>query len=185
MWVNTFIQFSNEIMDVPCPYHLMQFILSINTFYLFCTKCTVCFMDREGSAMCNKLLPLTFLSFGMSVFYKEHLAGQSVCTVSTDPTEQTRTTVASVSESVCRPLRTRIEQMIVTDQRREGGKKPVMLYKISNLLRFYHNTILQVSVHIHSIIVYQFYFSFTLQDIFDAILWLYEALLKYHSYVCP
>ncbi|XP_045113296.1 conserved oligomeric Golgi complex subunit 6-like [Portunus trituberculatus] len=62
-----------------------------------------------------------------------------------DPTEQTRSTVASVSESVCRPLRTRIEQMIVTDQRREGGKKPVMLYKISNLLRFYHNTILQVT----------------------------------------
>ncbi|XP_050693189.1 conserved oligomeric Golgi complex subunit 6-like [Eriocheir sinensis] len=62
-----------------------------------------------------------------------------------DPSEQTRTTVANVSESVCRPLRTRIEQMIVTDQRREGGKKPVMLYKISNLLRFYHNTIMQVT----------------------------------------
>ncbi|XP_063862078.1 conserved oligomeric Golgi complex subunit 6-like [Scylla paramamosain] len=62
-----------------------------------------------------------------------------------DPTEQTRSAVASVSESVCRPLRTRIEQTIVTDQRREGGKKPVMLYKISNLLRFYHNTVLQVT----------------------------------------
>ncbi|XP_063857074.1 conserved oligomeric Golgi complex subunit 6-like [Scylla paramamosain] len=62
-----------------------------------------------------------------------------------DPTEQTRSTVASVSESVCRPPRTRIEQTIVTDQRREGSKKPVMLYKISNLLRFYHNTVLQVT----------------------------------------
>nr|XP_045615551.1 conserved oligomeric Golgi complex subunit 6-like [Procambarus clarkii] len=61
-----------------------------------------------------------------------------------DPVEQTQSTVASISESVCRPLKTRIEQMIVTDQRREGGKKPVQLYKISNLLRFYHNTILQV-----------------------------------------
>ncbi|KAK3855594.1 hypothetical protein Pcinc_038022 [Petrolisthes cinctipes] len=62
-----------------------------------------------------------------------------------DPGEQTRNTVAGISESVCRPLRTRIEQMIVTDQRREGGKKPVLLYKISNLLRFYHNTIKQVT----------------------------------------
>ncbi|XP_053634086.1 conserved oligomeric Golgi complex subunit 6 [Cherax quadricarinatus] len=62
-----------------------------------------------------------------------------------DPVEQTQSTVASISESVCRPLKTRIEQMIVTDQRREGGKKPVQLYKISNLLRFYHNTILQVT----------------------------------------
>lgn len=62
-----------------------------------------------------------------------------------DPLQQTRSTVASISESVCRPLKTRIEQMIVTDQRREGGKKPVQLYKISNLLRFYHNTILQVT----------------------------------------
>ncbi|XP_063855806.1 conserved oligomeric Golgi complex subunit 6-like isoform X1 [Scylla paramamosain] len=62
-----------------------------------------------------------------------------------DPTEQTRSTVASISESVCHPPRTRIEQTIVTDQRREGGKKPVMLYKISNLLRFYHNTVLQVT----------------------------------------
>ncbi|KAG7156308.1 Conserved oligomeric Golgi complex subunit 6-like [Homarus americanus] len=55
------------------------------------------------------------------------------------------TNMASISESVCRPLKTRIEQMIVTDQRREGRKKPVQLYKISNLLRFYHNTILQVT----------------------------------------
>lgn len=61
-----------------------------------------------------------------------------------DVAEQTRSTVASISESVCRPLKTRIEQMIVTDQGREGGKKPVQLYKISNLLRFYHNTIKQV-----------------------------------------
>ena len=57
--------------------------------------------------------------------------------------------MASVSESVCRPLKTRIEQMIVADQgSRAGGdtvKKPVQLYKISNLLRFYHNTINQVS----------------------------------------
>ncbi|XP_068217379.1 conserved oligomeric Golgi complex subunit 6 [Palaemon carinicauda] len=62
-----------------------------------------------------------------------------------DPAEQTRSTVASISESVCRPLKTRIEQMIVIDQGREGGKKPVQLYRISNLLRFYHNTILQVT----------------------------------------
>ncbi|XP_042874668.1 conserved oligomeric Golgi complex subunit 6-like isoform X2 [Penaeus japonicus] len=62
-----------------------------------------------------------------------------------DVAEQTRSTVASISESVCRPLKTRIEQMIVTDQGREGGKKPVQLYKISNLLRFYHNTIKQVT----------------------------------------
>ncbi|XP_063881710.1 conserved oligomeric Golgi complex subunit 6-like [Scylla paramamosain] len=47
-----------------------------------------------------------------------------------DPTEETRSTVASVSESVCRPPRTRIEQTIVTDQRREGGKKPVMFIQL-------------------------------------------------------
>lgn len=66
-----------------------------------------------------------------------------------DNGEHVRNTVASVSESVCRPLRTRIEQMIVADQgTRTGGdttKKPVQLYKISNLLRFYHNTINQVT----------------------------------------
>lgn len=90
----------------------------------------------------------------------QHHAEHSLCSFSTDPTEQTRTTVASVSESVCRPLRTRIEQMIVTDQRREGGKKPVMLYKISNLLRFYHNTIMQVIVStalLHTLISFLLY----------------------------
>ncbi|XP_076031749.1 conserved oligomeric Golgi complex subunit 6 [Oratosquilla oratoria] len=61
-----------------------------------------------------------------------------------DTAEQISTTLASVSESVCRPLKTRIEQMIVSEPGREN-KKPVQLYKISNLLHFYHSTILQVT----------------------------------------
>ena len=78
-----------------------------------------------------------------------------------DPADQTRSTVASISESVCRPLKTRIEQMIVIDQGREGGKKPVQLYKISNLLRFYHNTILQVrNVTFHWAFFIFFFFFF-------------------------
>ena len=64
----------------------------------------------------------------------------------TDVDAQTRTTVASISESICRPLKTRIEQVIISEQSRDrvGGKKAVTLYKISSLLLFYKATILQV-----------------------------------------
>lgn len=65
-----------------------------------------------------------------------------------DANEKTRETVSGVSESVCRPLKTRIEQVIVSEQGRTdplGGRKAVQLYKISSLLHFYKSTIEQVS----------------------------------------
>ncbi|XP_063807975.1 conserved oligomeric Golgi complex subunit 6 isoform X3 [Pseudophryne corroboree] len=43
--------------------------------------------------------------------------------------------VGHITEGVCRPLKVRIEQVIIA----EPGA--VLLYKISNLLKFYHNTI--------------------------------------------
>ncbi|XP_069996168.1 conserved oligomeric Golgi complex subunit 6 [Penaeus vannamei] len=94
--------------------------------------------------------PLAFSIYGINAKVDNHSdsQGSHACVSNLtlrDVAEQTRSTVASISESVCRPLKTRIEQMIVTDQGREGGKKPVQLYKISNLLRFYHNTIKQVT----------------------------------------
>ena len=75
-----------------------------------------------------------------------------VCEVlffSLDKSHQSRTIVASLSESVCRPLKTRIEQVIVSEQGKEalGGKKAVQLYKISSLLSFYQVTISQVSLY--------------------------------------
>ncbi|TNN01163.1 hypothetical protein fugu_010545 [Takifugu bimaculatus] len=46
--------------------------------------------------------------------------------------------VGHVTEGVCRPLKVRIEQVIVADP---GA---VLLYKLSNLLKFYHHTIREV-----------------------------------------
>ncbi|KAG8542093.1 hypothetical protein GDO81_027473, partial [Engystomops pustulosus] len=43
--------------------------------------------------------------------------------------------VGHITEGVCRPLKVRIEQVIIA----EPGA--VLLYKISNLLKFYHHTI--------------------------------------------
>ena len=80
---------------------------------------------------------------------------------SKDVSEQTNKSVASIAESVCRPLKTRIEQMIVSSDPSKGGQaldgpqrpvsansKPVMLYKMSGLLQFYRNTIHQVTFQI-------------------------------------
>ena len=71
-----------------------------------------------------------------------------------DPMEKTRETVAGISESVCRPLKARIEQMIVSGQGRDSNiQKPVQLYKISSLLHFYFATISQVLECINFIFV--------------------------------
>ncbi|RXG62176.1 Conserved oligomeric Golgi complex subunit 6 [Armadillidium vulgare] len=68
--------------------------------------------------------------------------------VDIDASEQVQQTISGVSESVCRPLKTRIEQVIVSEQGKGdpvGGKKAVHLYKISSLLHFYMSTIKQVT----------------------------------------
>ena len=49
-----------------------------------------------------------------------------------------RDMMQKILEGVCRPLKLRIEQILVA----EPG--PVILYKLSNLLQFYHQTIKQI-----------------------------------------
>ena len=49
-----------------------------------------------------------------------------------------REMMQKILEGVCRPLKLRIEQILVA----EPG--PVILYKLSNLLQFYHQTIQQI-----------------------------------------
>ena len=49
--------------------------------------------------------------------------------------EQVQNVLAHVTEGVCRPLKVRLEQVVVS----EPGS--VALYKLSNLLKFYHGTI--------------------------------------------
>ncbi|KAF2368462.1 Conserved oligomeric Golgi complex subunit 6 [Trinorchestia longiramus] len=80
---------------------------------------------------------------------------------SLDVAAETSSSLASIAESVCRPLKTRIEQMIVSGEptrlrspshRRTSAadaptvsRKPVILYKMRGLLQFYSNTIEQLT----------------------------------------
>lgn len=66
---------------------------------------------------------------------KEHLEALLKLVTSEGLEENTQEVVGHITEGVCRPLKVRIEQVIVS----EPGA--VLLYKISNLLKFYHHTI--------------------------------------------
>jgi hypothetical protein len=43
--------------------------------------------------------------------------------------------LCGVTEGVCRPLRSRVEQILVSEA------SPVLLYRLTNLIRFYEATI--------------------------------------------
>ncbi|NWT39503.1 COG6 protein, partial [Chroicocephalus maculipennis] len=67
---------------------------------------------------------------------KEHLEAMlKLVTIQGSVEENIQEVVGHITEGVCRPLKVRIEQVIVA----EPGA--VLLYKISNLLKFYHHTI--------------------------------------------
>ncbi|XP_066495680.1 conserved oligomeric Golgi complex subunit 6 isoform X2 [Tiliqua scincoides] len=66
---------------------------------------------------------------------KEHLEALLKLITSEGLEENMQEVVGHITEGVCRPLKVRIEQVIVS----EPGA--VLLYKISNLLKFYHHTI--------------------------------------------
>lgn len=50
-------------------------------------------------------------------------------------TEQVQDILGHITEGVCRPFKVRVEQVLVSEQ------DAVTLYKLNNLLKFYHNTI--------------------------------------------
>ncbi|XP_004711326.1 conserved oligomeric Golgi complex subunit 6 [Echinops telfairi] len=66
---------------------------------------------------------------------KEHLEALLKLVTAQGVEENIQEVVGHITEGVCRPLKVRIEQVIVA----EPGA--VLLYKISNLLKFYHHTI--------------------------------------------
>uniref|UniRef100_A0A8C0JGZ2 Conserved oligomeric Golgi complex subunit 6 n=1 Tax=Chelonoidis abingdonii TaxID=106734 RepID=A0A8C0JGZ2_CHEAB len=66
---------------------------------------------------------------------KEHLEAMLKLVTTQGVEENVQEVVGHITEGVCRPLKVRIEQVIVA----EPGA--VLLYKISNLLKFYHHTI--------------------------------------------
>ncbi|KAM7110744.1 conserved oligomeric Golgi complex subunit 6 isoform 1-T1 [Molossus nigricans] len=66
---------------------------------------------------------------------KEHLEALLKRVTTQGVEENIQEVVGHITEGVCRPLKVRIEQVIVA----EPGA--VLLYKISNLLKFYHHTI--------------------------------------------
>ncbi|XP_003215339.3 conserved oligomeric Golgi complex subunit 6 [Anolis carolinensis] len=66
---------------------------------------------------------------------KEHLEALLKFITTEGVEENMQEVVGHITEGVCRPLKVRIEQVIVA----EPGA--VLLYKISNLLKFYHHTI--------------------------------------------
>ncbi|EHB07452.1 Conserved oligomeric Golgi complex subunit 6 [Heterocephalus glaber] len=66
---------------------------------------------------------------------KEHLETFLKLVTTQGVEENIQEVVGHITEGVCRPLKVRIEQVIVA----EPGA--VLLYKISNLLKFYHHTI--------------------------------------------
>lgn len=66
---------------------------------------------------------------------KEHLEALLKLVTTQGVEENIQEVVGHITEGVCRPLKVRIEQVIVA----EPGA--VLLYKISNLLKFYHHTI--------------------------------------------
>ncbi|XP_062578733.1 LOW QUALITY PROTEIN: conserved oligomeric Golgi complex subunit 6-like [Saccostrea cucullata] len=53
-------------------------------------------------------------------------------------TEMIQDILGHISEGVCRPFKVRVEQVLVSEQ------DAVTLYKLNNLLKFYHNTIGQI-----------------------------------------
>ncbi|KAB5550474.1 hypothetical protein PHYPO_G00054150 [Pangasianodon hypophthalmus] len=66
---------------------------------------------------------------------KEHLEALLKQTTGQGVEDSMQEIVGHITEGVCRPLKVRIEQVIVA----EPGS--VLLYKLSNLLKFYHHTI--------------------------------------------
>ncbi|XP_059820011.1 conserved oligomeric Golgi complex subunit 6 [Hypanus sabinus] len=66
---------------------------------------------------------------------KEHLEALLKLVTMQGVDENIQQVVGHITEGVCRPLKVRIEQVIVA----EPGA--VLLYKLSNLLKFYHHTI--------------------------------------------
>ncbi|XP_061478389.1 conserved oligomeric Golgi complex subunit 6 isoform X2 [Rhineura floridana] len=66
---------------------------------------------------------------------KEHLEALLKRITTEGVEENMQEVIGHITEGVCRPLKVRIEQVIVA----EPGA--VLLYKISNLLKFYHHTI--------------------------------------------
>ncbi|XP_028856282.1 conserved oligomeric Golgi complex subunit 6-like [Denticeps clupeoides] len=66
---------------------------------------------------------------------KEHLQALLKHVTIPEVEENMQDVLSHITEGVCRPLKVRIEQVIVA----EPGA--VLLYKISNLLKFYHHTI--------------------------------------------
>ncbi|OWF39301.1 conserved oligomeric Golgi complex subunit 6-like [Mizuhopecten yessoensis] len=52
--------------------------------------------------------------------------------------EQIQDILGHITEGVCRPFKVRVEQVLVSEQ------DAVTLYKLHNLLKFYHNTICQI-----------------------------------------
>uniref|UniRef100_H0XGE1 Conserved oligomeric Golgi complex subunit 6 n=1 Tax=Otolemur garnettii TaxID=30611 RepID=H0XGE1_OTOGA len=66
---------------------------------------------------------------------KEHLEALLKHVTAQGVEESIQEVVGHITEGVCRPLKVRIEQVIVA----EPGA--VLLYKISNLLKFYHHTV--------------------------------------------
>ncbi|XP_029458622.1 conserved oligomeric Golgi complex subunit 6 [Rhinatrema bivittatum] len=66
---------------------------------------------------------------------KEHLEALLKMVTIQGVEENIQEVVGHITEGVCRPLKVRIEQVIIA----EPGA--VLLYKISNLLKFYHHTI--------------------------------------------
>ncbi|CAG12780.1 unnamed protein product, partial [Tetraodon nigroviridis] len=66
---------------------------------------------------------------------KEHLEALLKHVTQQGAEDNMQEVVGHITEGVCRPLKVRIEQVIVADP---GA---VLLYKLSNLLKFYHHTI--------------------------------------------
>lgn len=67
---------------------------------------------------------------------KEHL--QSLLKRCSANDEQIQDVLGHITEGVCRPFKVRVEQVLVSEQ------DAVTLYKLHNLLMFYHNTIGQI-----------------------------------------
>ena len=56
----------------------------------------------------------------------------------TDRSEVTGRILSGITEGVCRPLKSRIEQILVSES------SAIVLYKLTNLIRFYEGTIAEV-----------------------------------------
>ena len=56
----------------------------------------------------------------------------------TDKVATTNRILSGITEGVCRPLKSRIEQILISES------SAIILYKLTNLIRFYENTISEV-----------------------------------------